>query len=484
MTARGRSPAAPLAADPGGELEQAAERGDRFVLLVALDRDRALYLSFGAQGYVPFVAERSELPDAATLFPAAASYQAEAGELFGLPFPGRGADAGARAEVARGPAAGLGGASGQDRAPAPGEPPFQGDALVRVPFGPVRDGAVESLLHRFHYLGERILTLEQHLGFKHRGAEGCLTRATVQTLPVFAERVSGPNSVAFALAACQAVERAAEVAVPPRAETLRAILAELERVANHFRDIARIAAATTLRVGAAQGHGLQEWAQRIGARLTGHRFLRGALAVGGLRSDIEVGGLADEAARAEADARAYFEALEATELFVDRLETTGALAAERARAWGAVGPVGRGSGLDGDVRKDAPYGAYRGLDFGVPRQQRGDALARFRVRCEEVLTSLYLVRELVGTLGEGSVCGEAPAAFPPDALMLGWAEGARGEVVAALATDAQGMLRRAALRGGSRHNWPLFPDTVTDSYLMDYAINEASWGLTVASHDR
>ncbi|MEJ2666429.1 MAG: hypothetical protein P8Z81_04905 [Deinococcales bacterium] len=486
MTGRERTSTSALVAEPGPELERLEKRGDRFVLLAALDDRSALYLSFGPEGYTPFVAAGPNLPDAAARFPAAASYQVEAGELHGLAFAGREPEAGVRGLfVHRGGAHGAGGRSAVEGPElALPEPPYRGEAVLRIPFGPVRDATVESLMHRFHYLGERILTLEQHLGYKHRGAEDGLRRATLATLPVYAERVSGPNAVAFALAACQAVERASDVTVPPRAEGLRAILAELERAYNHFRDIGRIAASTTLRVGSAQGHALQEWTQRIGARLTGHRFLRGAVAVGGLRRDLDVDGLAVEVSRLEADARAYIEALEATELFVDRLETTGVLTPERARAWGAVGPVGRGSGVDVDVRRDAAYGAYRGLGFDVPTRMTGDAMARFRVRCEEVLTSLYLVRELTETLSAGAVMGERPSALPEDVLMLGWAEGPRGEVVAALTTDARGALARAVLRDGSRHNWPLFPDTVTDTYLMDYAINEASWGLTVASHDR
>lgn len=484
MTARPRAPASSLVSTLGPERELLERRSDRFVLLAALDASAVLYLTFGSEGYMPFVAERSEFSDATGLFPAAGSYQIEASELFGVTFARQEPGPDAPGVFTRGGRAAIAGPRPDDvDLPLP-EPPLQGDAVLRIPFGPVRDGVVESLLHRFHYLGEHVLTLEQHLGYKHRGVEARLERATVRTLPVFAERISGPNALAFALAASQAVERAADLTVPPRAEALRGILAELERVYNHFRDIGRIAAATTLRVGAAQGNALQESVHRLAARLTGHRFLRGSVAVGGLRGDIDVRGLADQASRIEADARAYFETLEATELFIDRLETTGVLALERARSWGAVGPVGRASGIDFDVRKDAAYGVYRDLGFNVPRQRGGDALSRFRVRCEEALTSLYLIRELTDTMPEGPVLGQVPDAFPRDALMLGWAEGAHGEVVAALLTDGDGVLTRAIARGGSRHNWPLFPDTVRDSYLMDYAINEASWGLTVASHDR
>jgi Ni,Fe-hydrogenase III large subunit len=471
--------------DPASELERRRRTGDRFVLLAGLDSERAVYVTSGRDGaYEPFVAAGAHLPDAATLFPSAASYQAEAHELWGTRFEGIEFDPGVRGTFRHRPVPSAGAALEADEPLPLPAPRLAGEPVVRIPFGPVRDGTVESLLHRFHYLGEHIVELEQQLGYKHRAAEGRLPRASVEQLPVFAERVSGPNGVAFALAMCQAVETASGITVPPRADALRAIVAELERVYNHFRDIGRLVASTTLRVGAAQAHALQEWTQRLGAGLTGHRFLRGVVAVGGVRRDLDVSGLAREASRLEVDARAYFEALEATELFVDRLETTGMLAPERARAWGAVGPVGRASGVATDARRDAPYGAYRDQAFRVPVFDAGDALARFRVRCEEVLVSLYLIREIAETLPEGSLRVSAPSSLPEDALALGWSEGVRGEVVAVLVTDGRGDLSRVVLRGGSRHNWPLFPDTVHDSFLMDYAINEASWGLSVASHDR
>jgi len=469
------------------ELERRRRSGDRLVLLAGLDAERTLYVTSRRDApFEPLVAAGSQLPDASTLFPAAASYQTEARELWGTRFEGAelDPDPDVRGVFRHQRVTSVGAVWGaSEPLPLPA-PRVAGEPVVRIPFGPVRDGTVESLLHRFHYLGEHIVELEQQLGYKHRAVEVRLPRSTIEQLPVFAERVSGPNGVAFALATCQAVETACGMTVSPRADALRGIVAELERVYNHFRDIGRLVASTTLRVGAAQAHALQESTQRIGARLTGHRFLRGVVAVGGVRRDLDVSGLAREASRLEVDARAYFEALEATELFIDRLETTGVLGAERALAWGAVGPVGRASGVSIDARRDAPYGAYRDQSFRVPVLEAGDALARFRVRCEEVLISLYLIREFAETLPEGPVRVSAPSSLPDDALALGWSEGVRGDVVALLATDRCGALSRAVLRGGSRHNWPLFPDTVHDSFLMDYAINEASWGLSVASHDR
>jgi len=475
----------PVEEDPVSELERRQRAGARLVLLTRLDPERAIYVTGGPDApYELLVAAAAHLPDVAPLFPAAASYQAEAQALGDTTFAGIEPDPGVREAFGQRTVATTAAPGGVSRSRPLPAPRLAGEPVVRIPFGPVRDGTVESLLHRFHYLGEHILELEQHLGYKHRAVEGRLPSAPMEQLPFLTERVSGPNGVAFALATCQAVETACGITVPPRAEALRAIVAELERVYNHFRDIGRLVASTTLRVGAAQGHALQEWTQRIGAGLTGHRFLRGVVAVGGVRQDLDASGLAREASRMEVDARAYFEALEATELFIDRLETTGVLAPERARAWGAVGPVGRASDQPTDVRRDAPYGAYRERSFRVPRLDAGDALARFRVRCEEVLVSLYLVREIVEALPDGPVRVPAPSTLPPDAIALGWSEGVRGEVVAVLATDGRGRLTRVALRGGSRHNWPLFPDTVHDSFLMDYAINEASWGLSVASHDR
>lgn len=472
-----------LDASAVGKLEHFQERGARLVMLGALAARHLVYIVQDAGEYHLLVTEAERFPNVADIYPAAQDYQQEAHELWGVHFDAWEEAHGERGSFLHQDWHGKPPAFAAPDLPLP-TPPYRGDALLRIPFGPVRGGVEESLLHRFHYLGEHIISLEQHLGYKHRGVEMRAASANLETLPLYAERVAGPNSVAFALAVCQAVERATGVELPPRALALRLLLAELERSYNHFHDIARLAGSTTLRLGQNQGHALQEWVQRLGARITGHRFMRGSIAVGGLTRDLELSVLARQLERLEAKTRSYFADLEATELFVDRLEATGRLRPEDATLWGAVGPVGRASGQRCDSRRQSPYGLYGQLAFEVPVLHEGDALARFRVRCQELLVSLQLLREVADDPPGGPVRAAVPKALPAEILSLGYAEGPRGEVVALLATDARGELTRVMLRGASRHNWLIFPETIHDSFLMDYAINEASWGLTVAAHDR
>ena len=202
---------------------------------------------------------------------------------------------------------------------------------------------------------------------------------------VFAERISGVGSVAHALAFCQAVETASNCIVPLRARFLRVLLAELERLYNHLHYFGHLAHTTTLKVGEAEGKLLEERAKQLNARLTGSRFLRGMLTLGGLRRDLAPQGwLSDELETLREAFAIYAARLEDTDSYLDRLITTGRLEKEVAFEQGATGPIERGSGVDRDLRRDHPYAAYAELPLKVALRQSGDAYARAQVRAAEI----------------------------------------------------------------------------------------------------
>ena len=201
---------------------------------------------------------------------------------------------------------------------------------------------------------------------------------------VLAERVSGIGSVAHALAYCQAVEAAANCAVPSRARRLRVVLAELERIYNHLHYFGHLADTTTLKVAQAEGRLLEERIKQIAAKLCGSRFLRNVLTPGGLRRDLDPSTLRADVEPVWDDARYYLDQLERTTSYLDRLITTGHLPRELAFDQGATGPVERASGLDRDMRRDHPYAAYDEVDFSVPTRSEGDAYARAQVRAAEI----------------------------------------------------------------------------------------------------
>ncbi|XBS71506.1 nickel-dependent hydrogenase large subunit [Acerihabitans sp. KWT182] len=350
-------------------------------------------------------------------------------------------------------------------------------------FGPVRADVMESAQFLFFYLGEAIAHYQPRLFFKHRGMESRFVAAEPAAAVVLAERVSGVGSVAHALAYCQAVEDAAGCQAPLRARRLRVLLAELERIYNHLHYFGVLADATSLKVGQAEGRLLEEEVKQLAGRLCGHRLLRNVLIPGGLRRDLIIpDGFAASLAALSVRAASYLAELDQTTSYLDRLLTTGVLSRETAFDQGATGPVERASGLDRDLRRDHPYAAYAEHDIAVPLLTAGDAHARAQVRGAELRAGFTLLEALLAGLAPGAY--RADCAINPNTCGLGWAESPRGSLYYAVHIDAQGRLARVKIKSPSFSNWRVFPFTVHRSNMMDYAINEASFGLTVAGCDR
>ncbi|HTT78123.1 MAG TPA: NADH-quinone oxidoreductase subunit C [Stellaceae bacterium] len=362
-------------------------------------------------------------------------------------------------------------------------PDIAGDDVQRLPWGPVRADVVESAEFLFLYVGEHIIHFRPQLFFKHRGMEKRFEGRTPAHGAVLAERVSGVGSVAHALAFCQAVEAAAGCAVPRRARLLRTLLGELERLYNHLHYLGHLADTTTLKVGNAEGKLLEERVKQLNARLSGSRFLRSVLVPGGLRRDLDPGAwLGAELERLRAPIATYTRMLETTNSHLDRLVTTGVLPPEVAFDQGATGPIQRASGVDRDLRRDHPYAAYDEVPPAVPVRTSGDAHARAQVRIAEIAASLDLVERLLPLLGDGPVSAECVP--PPGSEGLGWAESPRGSLFYAVHIGGDGAVARVKIKSPSFSNWRVFPFTVHGSNMMDYAINEASFGLTIAGCDR
>jgi formate hydrogenlyase subunit 5 len=424
------------------------------------------------------VAGRRELPSLAEVIPLIGWYEREMMDLQGLTFIGHPEpyplvlrDGGTR---------GSGNGFTNGRAHLPN---VDAGDVQQLPFGPIRADVVESAEFTFLYVGEHIIHYQPRLFFKHRGMETCFEGADVERAVVIAERVSAVGSVAHALAYCEAVERAANCEPPVRAKALRVLIAELERLYNHLHYLGHLCHTTTLKVGEAQGKLLEETAKQLNARLTGSRFLRSVLTPGGLRRDLDPGKwLGDALESLREEFVAYVGRLETSESHLDRLITTGPLPEKVASDQGATGPIERASGLNRDLRRDHPYAHYSNLPLTVTTLNEGDAYARERVRIAEVEASFILCQRVLLLLEPGPIraaCEPAPLSEG-----LGWTEGPRGSLFYAVHIGADGRLARVKIKSPSFSNWRAFPFTVHDSNMMDYAINEASFGLTMAGCDR
>ncbi|WP_204117432.1 nickel-dependent hydrogenase large subunit [Paraburkholderia sp. C35] len=361
----------------------------------------------------------------------------------------------------------------------PSLPQVSGKHVQLLPFGPVRADVVESAQFIFYYIGEGILHYHPNLFLKHRGMEKQFESTDPMAGVLTAERVSGVGSVAHALAFSQAVEDAAGCEVPERARWIRVIVAELERVYNHLHYLGHLCHTTTLKVGEAEGKLLEERAKQMNARATGSRFLRNVICPGGARRDIDMLAIAEglDGMRSEIDR--YIGLIERTTSHIDRLISTAPLSQQLAFDQGASGPVERASGVDRDLRRDHPYAAYDVLQPVVATHAQGDAFARMKVRIAELRASIQLLDAAVMHGMDGGLL-VAPYTLPPHSEGLGWSESPRGTVLYALHFDVNGRIARAKIKSASFSNWNAFQFTVNDSNMMDYAINEASFGLTIA----
>ena len=357
-----------------------------------------------------------------------------------------------------------------------------GPGVFVIPYGPVRSGVFESAQFLVQTGGEDVAYCAQRLFFKRRGAERRICEVPLALSVLVAERVSGTSSIAHALAFSHAVESLAQTEVPPRAQAIRRILAELERLYNHLEVTVRECEDASLSVGHAQFAALKERLHRLAGAIAGNRYLRGAVVPGGTRIDLDaratqlIDSTMSEWAR---EWRRVLAVLLRTDSFLDRLVSAGPLSEEDARDFACVGPVARGSGIDLDARRDLPYDGYPA--FEVARHSDGDAIARMEVRFQEVDTSLELISEAVASLTTGPTRAELGPFSRERAL--GAAESARGETLYWLEADHDSALRFCKLRAASFVNFGVFNRVFDSQVLTDFSFIEHSLGLSPAGCD-
>ena len=358
-------------------------------------------------------------------------------------------------------------------------PHLVGGQAFEFPFGPVRQVGVESLYYGLVTSGEEVVDLYLFTWHKHRGLEWRLAGKTPQQALFLAERAEGLSAVAVSWALAAAAEAATGVRPSVAAERTRAIALELERLYNHAAAMAALCQSTGLTVGQSAAEIALERLLRLNARAFGHRYLFGVIGTGGASRAPDADAIRAELPGAYGEFRRAADALLGTNSFVDRLEATGIVTGAQARDLGLVGPVARAAGVAADARL-VPGGPY-GPETAVATGTAGDALARFTVMIAEAAESVRLISQF---LDEGTAAGtaEVPRASGSG---LGWAESSRGEALAWVALDGDGLISRARLRPGSARNWRGFDDACrSQNVFTDIPIIEASFWLTAAGMAR
>jgi formate hydrogenlyase subunit 5 len=357
-----------------------------------------------------------------------------------------------------------------------------GGGVFTLPLGPVRSGVCESIEFLIETPGEDIPHLNIRPHYKHRGIA-----KRFETLPVadgilVAERVEGISSVAHALAFAHAAETLTGAAPPRRAQLVRVIHAELERIANHLDVVTRLCDAAGIAVPFARFGWHKECIMRLVSALCDNRFGRSVVRVGGITAEprLQPAEVSAQLAVIVCRLRRDRNALMVDASFLDRLRGTGRLDPSLAASHGALGPVGRGSGCDDDARR-RPYDGYAELPVGdgVAVDDQADALARLRVRWAEIDAAVELIRRACDRLSPISDTAIAAPVEVVDGFALGWAEAAQGEVLYGLEVR-DGVIGRCFARSASLHNMLLFHDVFGGDVFTDFPFIEASFGLCYA----
>ncbi len=358
----------------------------------------------------------------------------------------------------------------------------EGEDLHQIAVGPVHAGIIEPGHFRFHAAGETVVRLEIRLGYVHKGTLGLMRGKSPRAAARFAGRLSGDSTIAHAIAFARAAEAASGTEAPPRADFLRAVMGEIERIANHLGDVGAIANDTAFAFLPARTLVHREAMLRAADAAFGHRLMMDAVIPGGTAIDMAPDGAAEirralDALAAELPrlARIY----EDTATLADRMVGTGRVSAELVAAFAAGGFVGRAAGRAFDARAQPGYPPYEKLNFAPRSRMEGDVDARVRVRLDEIGDSMALLRNLLDQLPSGPISVPLPMASGEG---IGWAEGFRGDIWHWLRLDG-GLIASVFMRDPSWLQWPLLEAAIHGNIVADFPVCNKSFNCSYSGVD-
>ncbi|MBS0213207.1 MAG: NADH-quinone oxidoreductase subunit C [Proteobacteria bacterium] len=466
-----------------GADERDRERG--FVLWLVLQDADGLVLIETA-----LAADAPQHPDLSDSFFAAGRMQRANYDLLGIratggdarPWLDHGQWQGTRFPLRRAPETSLQGhESAQDY-------PFvrvQGSGVHEVAVGPVHAGIIEPGHFRFSVVGEKMLRLEERLGYTHKGTERRFQDFTLESGAALAARIAGDSAAAFGWAYAMAAEALTGTQPPPRALALRALLLERERLANHLGDLGALGNDGGFAFGLSQFQRLKEDLLRANAAAFGARYPLDAIIPGGTRVDLDAGaqaGLLAALAPLEAELLTLRAIYDDHAGLQDRFMGAGQASRALAERVGALGMAARACGVAGDWRVDLPIMPYSQLGVREAIGSAGDVAARVALRFDEACESLRLCRIVLETLPAGSV-REPLGAVSGEDCAIGGVEGWRGPVLIALSAQPDGRIRRCHPHDPSWQNWPLIEHAAIGDIIADFPLINKSFNLCYSGHD-
>lgn len=361
----------------------------------------------------------------------------------------------------------------------------EGEDIHEVAVGPVHAGIIEPGHFRFQCHGEQVFHLEIALGYQHRGVENAMVAQPAKRALHYAETLAGDTTVGHTTAYCQVVEALSGCKKTVRAQSLRGIALELERLANHIGDLGALAndvgfLPTASYCGRIRGDFLN-----MTALLCGNRFGRGMIRPGGVgydMNDARIDELQKRLADGEKDAANAIELLFDAPSVLARFEGKGVLPKDICRTLGIVGPAARASGLRQDIRHDQPSGIYQFVQLPLSTWETCDVFARAYVRWLEIRQSIVFIREQLQVMPPGSVQTET-GPLKPNHLAVSLIEGWRGELCHVAITNETGAFKRYKVVDPSFHNWAGLAYALRNQQISDFPLCNKSFNLSYCGHD-
>lgn len=371
----------------------------------------------------------------------------------------------------------------------PGNYPYfrvEGDEIHEVAVGPVHAGVIEPGHFRFNCIGERVLNLEIQLGYQHRGIERLLLNAEPKRLPILAEGIAGDTAIANSLCMAQAVEALTGIETDSGAKIIRTIALELERISNHVGDLGALSGDVAFLPPANYCGRMRGDFLNMSLLICGNRFGKGLVRPGGVRFNIDMGvraTLEERLAELKPQVKHVIDLLFGTSSVRSRFEGCGVVSTKDATMLGLVGPAGRASGLDYDVRRIFASEHYGQLDLPANAETSCDVYARAKVRADEVMQSIAIIESLLQAPIETDIVAGQAHTLKPASLVVTLNEAWRGELSHCLITDAEGDILRYKIKDPSFHNWNGLSMALRDTGISDFPLNNKSFNLSYCGFD-
>ena len=336
--------------------------------------------------------------------------------------------------------------------------------------------------------GERIVRVEPHIGYLHRGSEKICESEQYNQIVTLFDRLDYVGNLNNELAFCLAVEKLTETVVPERAEYIRVILCELNRIASHmlFYGVYGLDAGATTPM--LYGFRERERVQELFESVTGARMMHNYIRIGGVKEDVpadfekNVRKLLDDLKQGVEECDSL---LSQNEMFLARTKGVGVISGDEALDYGVTGPALRASGVVEDVRVTDPYSIYERFDFGIPVGSMGDCWDRYFVRVEEMRESIKIIEQALSELPKGEISAKVRRIVrPPAGDVFIRTESPRGDLGVYIVSDGSDKPYRVKVRRPSFANLQALEYMLKDTYIADAVLVLGSIDIIMGEVDR